>query len=80
MTYHYWYQGSHGIEKPGKSREYWNAVFPVGKVGKKSGIQYIVISIVELWHYSIHILKFKSLDVMDFEIWEAKNGKKNTLT
>ena len=45
-------QGYHGMEKPGKSLEYGNAVFPVGKVGKKSGIQSIVTSKVELRNYS----------------------------
>ena len=40
------------MEKPGKSREYRNAVFPVGKVGKRSGIQSFVTSKAELRNYS----------------------------
>ena len=50
----YWCQGSHSIEKPGKSQECWNSVFLVGKVWKKSGIQSFLTLKAELGHYATY--------------------------
>ena len=78
-------QGSHGIEKQGKSRECLNSVFPVGKVGKKSGIQSFLTLKTELRHYSTYRngrplfgkCSSKEIQTCMFSLSKAKkNGRK----